>query len=492
MALPSVISDANKVPGIYTLVSLGVGPRSNGDSPRIVALVGNMLSTGTATVGVEYDIFSAEDAIPLFGAGSELHMMAAAALTAWSGVSIKCMAITESAGANASGTIVCAGPATANGTVGVSVLGEEIQVAVSSGDSATVIGAAVAAAITAKTNWPVTATASTGTVTVTAKNKGPRGNFLAVRARVLTYTGVAVTPPSSGFLTGGTTSDDPQPALDTLATVQRRYLVSPYSDATQLAKFKSHLDAQDDPSIGHRRQCIWGSIDTLAGTTTLATGLNFPRMQSAWHYLADQPPSVLAAALAARRAARESSGPTGTGYNFDGEILPGIKPAFLASSRPNNAQLQSALNNGITPLLAADDGSVSVVRSITCKSRDANSNPDYRVLDTTKVSVTDEVADRVELVMGDRFVSFSASQEPPDGTTAGPGVLTPSMLRDVIYEVNVQAEADRLLESGTAEANKDKILVELSTTAQGRFNYVNPIDVIEGAHQFCGEIRQVG
>jgi phage tail sheath gpL-like len=489
VAITSVISDSNRVPGTYTLVSLGVGVRSSGGVTRHVVCFGNMTSAGAATVGVEYDVFSEDDARALFGAGSELFLMCQAAILANPGVALKAIAITESAGAAATGTIVYTGPATSSGTRGVTVLGEEIQVAVNSADTATVVGAAVAAAINAKTDWPVTATAATGTVTITAKNKGPRGNSLAVRERNISGTGIAATPPATGYLTSGASSDDPQAALDAIASVKRRYLVSPYQDATNLTKFKTHVNAEKAPEVGHRKQCVFASIDTLANTTTVATGLNEPRMQCAWQYLADQPPSIVAAAVAARRAARES---TNTGYNFDGEIVSSVKPHYLKTNQPINSQLVSALNNGITPLQSANDGSVSIVRSITTRSRDSLSNVDYRVLDTSKVSVPDDGADRFELTFADRYVGFNASQDPPDGAVAPSGVLTPSLCRDTAYEILSQMESEGLLEVGSVEARKAQILFELSTSAAGRFNGVLPMDVIEGAHQYVTEIRQVG
>jgi len=492
MALQSIISDSNRVPGTYTLVSLGVGVRSAGGVTRHVVLFGNMTAGGSALPLTEYDIFSEDDARTYFGAGSELFLMAKAALDGWAGISLKAIAIAESAGTAATGTIVYAGTATSAGTRGVTVLGEEIQVGVNSGDASAAVGIAVAAAINAKGDWPVTAAANTGTVTLTAKHKGPRGNFIAVRERAIQGAGITAVAPVGGYLTTGATSDNPQAALDAIAAVRRRYLVAPYSDATNLALFRTHIDAEQQPEVGHRKRCLFGSLDTLALTTTLVTGLNKARMQAAWQYLADQPPGVIAAGLAARIAARESAGASGTAYNFDGEILPSVKPHYLVTSRPINAQLQSALNNGITPLATAGDGTVYVVRSITTRSRDQLSNADYRVLDTTKVAVPDEVADRTELLCLDRFTGFNASQDPPDGQVAPSGVLTPSLYRDALYEVAIGAEEDGLLEVGSVEKNKGQILTELSETAPGRFNGVLPLDVIEGAHQFANDVRQIG
>lgn len=489
MALPSIIPSSNKVPGIFLRVSLGVGPRSSGASPRQVTLFGTKLAAGSMSIGVETDCFSEDEARALAGAGSELFLGAKSAIDANPGVQLKLIAVAE-AGTAASGTIVVTGPATSAGTVGVSVLGEEIEVAVASGDAATAIGAAIAAAINAKGDWPATAANVSGTVTATAKNLGPRGNFLALRARIIAGTGVGVTPPASGYLTGGATSDDPQTALDVIAAVRRRYLVAPYSDATQLGKFRSHVDSEDEPLVGHRKHVIFGSVDTLANTTTLATGLNFPRMQCVWQEKSDLTPGMLAAAFAATRALEES---IDTAHNYDGQVIPNLKPHYNKADIPIGSELDSALNNGITPLSTSDFGEVFIVRSITTKSKDAGGLPDYRVLDSHKVAVADELADRYELAFGDRYAGFKADNDPPEGKAPPPGVVTPAMCKDLAYEVQTAAEEnDGLLASGSVEAHKGELVFELSNVSQGRFNGATPIDVIEHAHQFAVDVRQIG
>jgi phage tail sheath gpL-like len=490
MSLPSVIANSNKRPGTFTRVSFGVGQRASGANARYLLLFGNKTSGGSAVAAQEHDCFSEDESRVLHGARSEMFWMVKAAIAAYPELSMKCIVVAESAGTAATGTIVIgSGPASAGGSIGVSVQGEEIEVPFSAGDSATVIGQAVADAMVAKTDWPVTAANVTGTVTVTHAQKGPRSNFCAVRARLISGAGITVTPPATGYLTGGGTSDDPQAALDASLSTNRRYLVAPYSDATQLAKFRTHVQGEDEPEIGHRKRVIACSLDTLANTTTLATGLNEPRIHLPWLEKSDYPPSMLAAAFAARLAARES---VKASYNFDDEILPGVKPQYLASSRPLPSQIVAALNNGITPLLSADDGTVRICRAITTKSRDASSNADYRVLDISKVAVPDEIADRWELACADRFKGMDASQDDPSGEPPPPGVVTPTLWKDLAYEVLSQAEDDRLLELGSVEENKDSILSELSEVAPGRFNGVLPTDVIEGAHQHCTDIRQIG
>lgn len=489
MTLTSPIPASNKVPGIFLKVSLGVGPRSSGAAPRYVVLFGNKTSAGTMPLATETDCFSEDEARILAGPRSELFWQAKAAIAANPSVLLKLIAVAE-AGTAATGTAVFAGTATTAGTIGVSVFGEEVEVGVSAGDSATQVGAAAAAAVTAKGDWPATAVNASGTVTFTASQTGLRGNFIPVRVRVIQGAGITVTPPAGGFLAGGATSDDPQTALDVLAAVRRSYLVAPYSDATQLGKFRSHVDAEEEPLIGHRKQVVFGSLDTLGAATTLVTGLNFPRLQCAWQEKADATPGMLAAALAARRALQESND---AAHNYDGEVVPGLRPHYSKGDLPTPGELASALDNGVTPLSSTDQGVVFIVRSITTKSRDAGGLPDYRVLDTHKVTVSDSVADRFELAFADRYAGYKADHDPPEDKAPPPGVVTPSMCVDLAYEVLTDVEENEgWLASGSVEQRKGEIVFELSTTSQGRFNGVIPLDIIEHAHQFAVDVRQIG
>jgi phage tail sheath gpL-like len=511
MALASVIPAGFKVPGIFIKVSLGVGQRSAGDSPKQVVLFANKTSAGLGTVETELEIMSEDEAISNAGPGSEGHLMAKAALAANPGVTLKMMLVTA-AGTAASGTIVLGTVPTAAGTIYVDCTGgNQIEVGYESGEALATIGARLEAAMDAVQDLPITSAFATVTLTATAKNTGPRGNFIMLRARCTPGTGLTVTPPVSGYLTGGATSDDPQTSLDVQQAYRRGFLVAPYSDSTQLAKFRTHVDAQEEPLAGNRKQVVFGSLDTLANCTTLAVAMNIPRMQCVWMERADQTPGMMAAAVAAFRAFKEGDDP---GCGYDGNIVPGLKPHYSSSDLPTMTELNSALNNGITPLTSVSAADVAIVRAVTTKSQD-NSLPDYRVLDTNKVTVPDYIADVLELAFPDRFPDYKASGDPPEGKQPPAGVLTPSMCNDLIFEVLNAAEgngtdglasgADEgedpafvpivvkggLLESGSVARLRRSVITDLSQIDKGRFNHSIPIDVIEIYHQSGIDLRQV-
>lgn len=492
MALPSIISIGNRVPGMYVRVSLGVGVRNGLDATRRVIAFGNKTSAGTATVATLYRVSSPDDARTYFGAGSELHLAAIAAFHVHPSVELWCVAITE-AGTAASGTLVFAGTATAAGTVRVWVRGDLIEIPIVVGDASTAVAAAVEAAIDDMTDWPVTAGVVSSTVTVTAKNTGPRGNHLALRCEIVDGTGISVTPPAAGFLTSGATSDAPANAITAAAGDEFYYYALPYTDGTNLDLFETSLDALDEPEQGKRAHYIAASIDTPANAITLATGRNFARGTIVWEEGGEDYPLVMAVSLAAHRARYESSNPAA---NMSGTAIPGLRPSPRAGDTPTATELMNAINNGLTPLKRARDGSMLLVRNCTTRSQDSAGNPDYRVLDAHKVSVCDFLASDIETFLADRFSGFLLADDRSDGEPPAPGVATPLVVRDAFasrlttYDANNQRAVLPLLEN--VETLLESLVCERAAAPAGRVNASVPVDPVDHLLQVATDVRQVG
>lgn len=134
----------------------------------------------TITDEVPALVLSPEEAADTYGAGFMLHRLVLASMAGSNKGETWVLPQSEVAGAQATGTLTVTGPATANGTVYLYVGGDLVEVTVTSGDTATDIGDAIEAAITADTDLPVTASNAVGTVTITSKSTGLFGNFIAL------------------------------------------------------------------------------------------------------------------------------------------------------------------------------------------------------------------------------------------------------------------------------------------------------------------------
>lgn len=485
-ALSSIIGTSIKVPGAFVKVTLGVGPQSAAAGAKKVLLFGNKTSAGTATVETVYQITSKDQARELFGPGSELHLMAKYALAAYPAITLYAIPITASGGVAANDDIVVSGTATADGVYEVTVLGETIQIQIDSGMTATQAGDAIEAGINAMAEWPLTASNTTGTVTLTAKHAGPRGNHLRVKSEG-TVAGLTATH-LDGYLASGATSDDPQNALDAVASTRYQLLVAPYQDATNLADFKAHITALAEPGEGKRGRYIAASIDTLANTTTVATGLNDARGQVFWHYNGWEPPAIVAAVCAAETAEAYERD---RAANTDGLFLRGLKPQPASSDKPTFTELNSALNNGISPL--DHDGSlVSLVRNVTSRSQASGGAPDFAVIDVHYVEVADAIGDDVLVNFANTFADFKLDDD-VEGEVPAPGVATPATIRDFIFSrlKFYAAGGGGPLWLSNVDGLASELVVERDLVAAGRVNASIPIDPVELLHQGAFDVRQL-
>ena len=189
------------VPGVYTQVNFAAGATTGAPAGQKVLIIGNKTTAGSATPDtVVYGpdtsttMQSETDVIAIFGAGSQVHR----AWRRFSAVNkttpIYAIAAAESAGTAATGAVVVKTTATSAGNIRFYYSDEFVDVGVATGDTATTIGGNIATAINNNVNWAITAVNTSGVVAVTAKNKGPEGNWLKI--------GVVVGP---GSAPGGTT-----------------------------------------------------------------------------------------------------------------------------------------------------------------------------------------------------------------------------------------------------------------------------------------------
>lgn len=484
MSLTSIVDTAYKIPRAFIQVSLGVGIRSPGAAPMRILLTGNKTASGTAANAELKLLTGPDDAKTYFGVGSELHLMAIACFKANPAATVYAIAIAAAGTASTSTLTFTGGPATAAGTVEVWICGERVVAQVASGDSITAVAAAVAVAINNRTDLPVTATPAVGVVTVTAKNTGPRGSRISMRSLLTGGTAVAHTP-ATGYLSGGATMDDPQTVLDTVISERFHLIVAPYFTATELTKYKTHVSTQAQPIQGRRQRFIACLPDTLANCITIADTENEKRGQLLWLEDPDDLPAMVAAGFAGAVAAKLSSD---RAHNLDGLVISGLKTQYDLADVPTESEQNSALSNGLTPLLGKG-GVVSIVRSVTSYHQDAAGNDDFAVLDTHYVDVPDFIGDDIEGNFSSVFSGFKIAPDGEDGAPPAPKVATPLSVRDFLFG-RLKTYENKLIVN--VDANKAGLIVEADGTAVGRMNAEIPVDCIELFHQLAANISQIG
>lgn len=499
------LTNTYPLPGEYAEILFAQGPSSGATASYNAILIGGKLSTGSASNAVVYGpdtavaMSSENDAIALFGAGSELHRMVRRFLAVNTSTPLYAIAVADGGSATAAtGTIVVANAATGAATLRVYVSDDFVDVGIASGDSAITIAGNVVAAVNSKTYWGVTASNSgTATVTLTAKQVGLRGNFINYQAQLkpsnITTT---VTATSTTLLSGGTVSDDNTTALGVIAPYRYYYIVSAAEDATQLGRVKAQVASQALPTNGIRQRYFGGSSAASVSTAnTIATGLNDPRGCLTWQQSSDWVPAELACNTAAVVALVESDFSAASlnydsfGGNANTSALWNVK-APRSGLAPTKLQQVSALNNGVTPIAASSSGSSYLVKLITSYSLNG-STPDYRVRDFHKVSVCDHYTDDL-LAQGAALLrGKTVAADPAQNEAPPPGAITPSALKTIINrKTRDYFEAGLLKQVAQIIANTQVQYDQVN--APNRLSALIPLEPIDILDQVAFSVQQVG
>ncbi len=493
------------VPGAYLEINFAQGDAAGDGSPIEVLLMGNMLSTGAGTADtVVYGpdsivpLQTEQDAINLFGAGSEIHRMFRRFIKVNKDTTVRALAVTESAGAQATGTFRYVGTATAAGSTRVFVHDEFVDVPIDSLALASDVATDVAEEINKQTHWGVTATGTAtgiwGFVTLSAKQKGERGNDIRFMPQISPGIGMSVPTAVDRAMAGGSTADSNTSALATINNSKYYYIVSAANDATQLGALVTQIGTQAAPTTGIRQRAVAGSVDTISNANALATGRNAARAEIAWAEKNPLTPAELAANQAAVITLFETKPNPRT--NFAGFGNDAVTQPFwlvprprLDSAIPSRTNIKSALNNGLSPIGVNPNGSTYLVNRITTRSLNGSQN-DYRIRDAHKVTICDFFGDDLLAKTTLNFAGKRIADDPPDGAQPpGPDVVTPSRYRSSVFGLLDVYNANDLLQN--IDVIKADTRVQRETNPKTRLAVRIPLQPIDNALQFAISVNQV-
>lgn len=500
------------VPGTYVQIDFAQGPPSGPTTTYGALILANKITaSGAATPDtVVYGPYPnsplpcmiESDVITLFGQGSEGHRMWRRFVKKNPATPVFMIAVTESGGAAATLVVTFTVTATANGSVRFYMGDEFVDTPITSGDTVTTVATNVAASINTQGNWPVTANNASGVLTVTAKQKGPRGNWLRGSA-VIQGSGVGTTSSLTAqtFFTGGTTADSNATALTTILSQRYYYLVSAAEDSTQLSALSTQVNAQALPTSGIRQTIIAASIDTAANAQTIAIALNQARAELPWCQNADRPPSEIAADMAALYSLGEL--PDGLGapsrHNFDGlgtgaTALDGLWdfPAPRSGTSPTRNVIKGALNNGVTPIATNAFGQTYLVMRATTRSL-TSAISDYRIRDPHKVRILDFYGDALQAKMSLQFGGKDIIDNPVVGQVFPENNLVwPNMALAAINGLTQQwFEDGQFQNAGQGQAMQSNTVVIREASPQTRLSARVPAQPIDVLHQIAIDIQQV-
>jgi len=326
-----------------------------------------------------------------------------------------------SGGAAATASIAVTGPATANGTLSLYIGGKLIQIGVTAGQTATTIAANIAATI-ALTASPVTATAATGTVTLTSKHKLAAANAISLMLNYLGSTGGEVTPAGvtvsiTGF-TGGTGVAVLSGMAAALGVTDFDFIISGYNDPGALAAMTAMM-ADAAGRWSYLNQLYGGvfaaDVDTFANLLTLGGTLN-DQHQVIWGaYGTPTPPWKVAAACTAAVVPSIVGQPN---LPLQTLAVAGVL-APPAGDLPAISTLQSLLSAGISVLNWDRTGTCRIVRAVTTYQTNSFGVADQSYLDVGTLYTLMAVLRRLKALVTQRYANVLLIA---DGTPIGAGI----------------------------------------------------------------------
>ena len=454
------IPASTRKPGVYAEWNTKLAVRNLPTNRQRVLLIAQH-TTDLGAVSALTDVYSAAEVAERYGAGSQAHLMADAAIKAYANAALSIITLADhSAGVAASGKITITGNATTQGVLRVGIGNADVlMVPVAAGDSADTVGKAVKAAIAAQPGLPVSAAEAAGVVTITAKNKGAEGNAIRLLA-ACTAAGISTTVTA---MANGLVNPDIAAALNAVVAEGHHIIACGINDETNLLKLRAHLDTVASPMEKRWAIGVYGQTGTLAQATTLAGRLNHGHIVSAWYRGTPSLPCELAAAFAAVMASEEDPArPLNTlALNSIG--------VCESKDKTMRTEQENALYNGVTPIETSPAGTqAQIVRAITTYTKTANGTADESLLDVTTVRtliyVSRACVDRIAL----RFPRDKLSDR------------TPPRVRSELIDVLMRCEELEILER--VEENLPKLIVERDLQNTGMLNCRIPSDVVNGLH----------
>lgn len=322
----------------YVTSNLNSAVTSLSNEERSILIIGAMVS-GTASSGaLVEDLKTEAEFNAAFGRTSQVAKAGRAAIQALSisrkRPKISAIGLTDNgSGVAATGTVAFSGTATAAGTITIytdSIRNGKYELTVAVGDTAADLGAAFETAVGANADSPVTASDTTGTVTLTAVNKGTQGNTIGLKSDLGNTAGISVT--LTAFASGAT-----DPSLSSLfdPIADKRYstIVYPYewgvstlSDETE-ARFNVDNKIQDGLGL----VC---ETDTYANINTSADSYNQKTLAYIGNKIVDdadhrggaifESPIVIASYIAALRELRMTTGANVASITTNNQTIGGL------------------------------------------------------------------------------------------------------------------------------------------------------------------------
>lgn len=372
----------NTIPGniVAPIIAFEVNSGGQFESVSRILLVGYMTSAGAATLDKPIICPTAAEGRRLAGAGSMLDDMVRAVRRNAPVQELWILPITETGTAEIRTLTISDVPASGGQAV-IEIAGEPVQLAIGAGDTKAAVASALAAAITAYYNplnfasLPFTAEVDgvdDTKVVLTARHKGTHSTGVDINVPVLTGANAFTGNITQATTTAGAGTPDLSAGLAALGDDLFDWIVSPFTDATNIGRYKALLSdidgrwAWNRQLYGHVFYPFTGTLSdvtthTLAQDNRHLSAIALPASASVPH-----PAWVWAAAIVGRIVPWLSDGANGNvSRNQTGLEVQGIAPPRDRSKWYDQATRESLLHSGASTWSVDPSGRVLIDKIIT-------------------------------------------------------------------------------------------------------------------------------
>lgn len=476
-----------RTPGQYIEIDNSKAVQGLPTQERKLLVLGQRLTTGTVAEAIPKRVLNGDQADNFFGRGSMLAAMCRAAKAVNESTDLWAVALDDNGAGNAAGgTITFGGTVTAAGTLNLYIAGTRVQIAVAAAQAASVSATALVAAITAKTDLPVTAAVNgvdNTQVDITARHAGLSGNDIDLRVNYFTGealpAGLTVTIVA---MSGGTANPDVADALAAIGDDQYYSIITPWTDDANLDALEAELEARWGPMQQRTGHAFGALVDTHSNLATAGAARNSAHTTLFGIADAPQPPWEWAA-----RA--------GAVVEFHGAIDPARPFQTLAvagllsppeESRFTRAERDLLLRDGISTFTVDAGGVMRLERVITTYQTNAFGIEDISYLDLNTKWTVDYIRFAVRARIALRYPRYKLAD---DGTRFAPGqaIVTPKLIRAELLALFRELEFAGQVEN--FDQFKGDLLVVRSDQDPNRVNAVIPPDIINQFRVFAAAVQ---
>jgi phage tail sheath gpL-like len=475
--------ESNRVPGVY--VEMDPSQANTATTFQRSLMLGQILSTGTATPLEPVEVESLTQVQNLCGRGSMLTQMVQAYLAGDNFGDLWILPFADSVASQASaGEIDFAGVCTTPGTLNVYLGGIRVQVGVNLNDDAAAVASNLAAVIAANPDLAVTGTSTAGSssVQITAKNKGETGDDIDIRVNYLGQLGGEMMPAgitaTITAMTGGTANPDVTPGLANLSDQTYDFIVSPYTDTANLNAVEVFLS--DYQGRWSWEQMLYGGAfsayrGTLGELTAFGTARNDQHMAVMGFNDSPDPAWIWAAMVGGYCAASLRVDP-GLPLQYIGTQL----KAPPVQSRLDIGERNTLLYDGISTFRVNDAGQVVIERMRTTYQKSMSGADDDSYLDVETMYGLMFVARDLTNYLLTRYARKKLVQ---NGTPVLPGsnCVTPAMIQaSVVAEYRVLEANGYVQNSATFARN-----IVTEDAGHGLVKILAPVDLVNQLRQIA-------